>query len=614
MPQALNPVELLKLISNTEIESFAELLNCRLTTSNPREELAAAIQNHSRTQVVSALISVNGVWLTMMRDVIRFLEKCDASLRTTGFVLAIPINGDETRIHLSPQVADLIAHFDMKKFRSKTISDWDKALSTFKNLERWLMHTLQAGEPVRHRRFSDDKLIDSVVRGRPVHDLYENRIRVNALAAERMFSLWRTLDYLNDKLKPLGDLSSPPPAVKKLRNEVERISSSFNHRISRVRRDGELWRELARHVKQTDPWSPGLSDKEDLFRNKCWRHDTSWDKWIRLMEDVLSLANVEKSPELADLLQLDLLKDRPRLFEVWCMSQILSWYRSWGCAVELESIKSGNPPVWNLNYSRASVPVARIEYGGARWWLFFQLFKTGSDRANMPDIALLNGRAPSSGVVWIADPKYSEAEGYDRKDYVEVAERYRDAFEAQRVWICEFFARRHWFGGACHERGEGFSILTEVQPNGEGTRLLKRELRELHGFSASEFVLAIDCSGSFSDNLSKLEREITLLSERATFVICFAGTAKEIGPENVDMAMIQGASKSLGGDTRLGPLVSELESLPISDSLHTDLILVTDGLFSDSSNEMRAKLEQMFSKVEQVTGEASLTRIVSERC
>lgn len=612
-PHTLHPVELLKLISDAEIESFARLLDCRPTTSNPRAELAGAMQNLSRAKVVSALVTVNGVWLAMMRDVVRFLEKCGVSLRTTGCVLILPADGEETRLYLSPQVADLIARFDVKTFRPKAVSDWDEAVSTFQGLERWLLHILRDGEPARHSRFSHDKMMDAAIRGRPASDLYENRISVNALASERMFSLWRTLDYLHDRLRPLEDLSPQPPAVKKLRDEVERMSSSFGQRISRVRRDRELWRELTRRVKQTEPWAADTPGAEELFQSKCWRHDSHWDRWVRLIEDVLSMAGLENSPEVADLLRLDLLKDRPRLFEVWCMSQILSWYRSWGCAVELESVEAGAPPVWNLNYSRASEPVARIEHGDDRWWLFFQLFRAGVERANMPDLALLAGRDPSSGVVWIADPKYSEAKGYNRKDYVEVAERYRDAFRTRRVWICEFFERRGWFGGACYEHGAGFSILTEVRPEGEGSRLLKRELREVHGLTSNEFILAIDCSGSFADNLPKFEREIISLSDRAAAVFCFAGSAKEISRGNVDIAAIQSESKSLAGGTLLGPLVAELEGLPVGDPSSTELIIVTDGGFSDAANELSARLEKMFSNVEQVTDEASLARVTAER-
>src|ERR1700751_190845 len=114
MPDSLDPVEILKLVSETELEAFARSLDCPLTTSDPRGELAGAIQNLPRTKVVSALVSVNGVWLEMMHDVIRFLDTCGLSLRTTGCVLVLPTDSGESRHFLSPQLADLLARFDAK--------------------------------------------------------------------------------------------------------------------------------------------------------------------------------------------------------------------------------------------------------------------------------------------------------------------------------------------------------------------------------------------------------------------------------------------------------------------------------------------------------------------
>jgi len=562
-------------------------------------------------KVVSALLTVNGVWITMMRDVVRFLETCGVSMRTTGCVLILPIDGGESKSFLSPQVADMIARFDAAARRRKTGRDWSDSLSTFHRLEWWIRQTAQDGLPSKYDVF-DDGIMHKIALGlvEAEEDLYRQEVRVDPLASEKMFSLWRSLDYLSAKLSAIGDRPSDP-AARELKDVLSQCALQLSQHIERLSYDYDLWDELTRYVNP-EPWSETWST-EEIFKGDCWRYDEHWDEWVRFIEDVLSIAEFEKSPEVADLLRLDLLKDRPRLFEVWCMSRILSWYRSWRCAVELESIKADDPPVWNLNYSKASEPVARVEHGADRWWFFFQLFRTGGERANMPDLALLTGRDPSSDVIWIADPKYSEAGGYDHHDYLEVAERYRDAFHTRRVWICEFFARRDWFGGASYEHGDRVSILTEVQPKGEGSRLLRRELRQVHGFSSKEFVLAIDCSGSFIDNLPSLEPEIVALSNRAAAILCFAGTAKEIDPESVDLAAMRSESESLVGGTLLGPLVSELESLSSIDSC-TELILVTDGGFSDHSSALSDKLGRIFSNVEQVADAASLARVVAERC
>lgn len=609
---SLDPVELLKLIPDQELEPFANLLGDGLTDPTSRTELADKIRNHSRSKILSALIAISGVWLTMMRDIVGFLQRCDVTMRTTGCVLFLPINGEETQLYLTTQISDLLARFDASILTPKTTSDWDEALSALHSLESWLGYIVRDSEPRRHRKISNRKVMDAAM-GRPVRDLYDREVQVDARALEKVFSLWRTLEYLDFKLSEIGDNPSLPEAVKDLKDEVSQWASHFGEHIEQMSYDHEVWYEVDRAIERTDPWSESWTT-EELFDSDCWQYDSEWDEWVRFIEDVLSLANLERSSGIADLMRLDLLKDRPRLFEVWCMSQILSWYLSWGCAVELESVKASNPPIWNLNYSRASNPVAHIECGGTQWWFFYQLFRTGTDRANMPDLALLSGRDPSSDVVWIADPKYSEAGGYTRKDYIEVAERYRDTFQPQHVWICEYFARRNWFKGAYYEHGDRFSILSEVQPEGEGTRLLRQELRDVHKFSANDLVLAIDCSGSFADKLPQLEQELKLLSERATAVFCFASVAKELsGATPMTLDVIQTEGRALGGSTLLEPLVSALESIHVAALSSHTLVVVTDGAFADSSDELNARLGKIFASVERASNKEAINRIIAEK-
>ncbi|MHC4187812.1 MAG: hypothetical protein ACYSRQ_06430, partial [Planctomycetota bacterium] len=221
---------------------------------------------------------------------------------------------------------------------------------------------------------------------------------------------------------------------------------------------------------------------------------------------------------------------------------------------------------------------------------------------------------PESNVLWIADPKYSEAKGYSLRDYIEVAERYRDDFKTHQVWICEFYSRREWFKGDCYKQGDKFKIITEVQPKGEGVRLLRRDLRRFHNFSTNQFVLAVDCSGSFEGTLPDLKTDLQSLASCASVVICFADTVKEISDTTLDFALINKDGGLLGSGTALLPLVEALENLEVRDCLFTELVLITDGEFSDSSSELMARLNEMFSIVEVVGDQKSLSRICAVRC
>jgi hypothetical protein len=601
----LNPEDVLKLVADTELQEFCKLLDIEESMATQRNELANKLTTCSRTRILSALISVNGIWIRMMRDILRHLEQHGVSFRTTGCLLTLPLNDKDTRCYLSPQVADLIATFDPATYKAKSFPDWEQAESKWHNdLRYWIQEIIEDGKPDQRDQERDIVDVYMELRTSGHFEMYEDVVEVDREGINRVFSLWRTLDYLADKLA-LIDGSNYPTIAVRLSNEVTQFAHNLGREINNWIGDREISYEIKRYVANTKSWSNSW-EKRDLFNDQWWQHDRRWDKWKLFVEDVLSLATLESSPELSDLLRLDLLKDRPRLFEVWCMCQILSTYSAMGCIVELQSLTLGKQPLWNLNYSRASEPVARISSDSSQWWLFFQLFQKGPSRANMPDLALLRGRQSSSDVIWIADPKYSEAGGYSRADYLEVAERYRDTFKAEHVWICEFFDRREWFNGACSEKGDRVSILTEVQPQGEGARLLNRELRLLHGFPSQQLILAIDCSGSFSDTLSRMAVKLEAVLAVAEAVVCFADSATEISGR--DFAAVQDAAKTIGEGTCLSPLVSTLRALS-ARARGTDLVLISDEGFSDSSDALRNELEGLFANIETARDEDSLRKL-----
>ena len=610
MVTRLNPKDVLKLVADDELHEFCRLLDIEVATDVQRDTVASKLSDCSRTRVLGALVSVNGIWIRMMRDVLQLLETHGVSFRTTGCLLTLPLVDEDTSCHLSPQLSTLIASFDESAYRTNRFPDWDRAASKWQDdLNYWIQRVIRDGEPDRRRRLRDvvRVYIESPTRG-PT-DMYEDVVSVNQDNINRVFSLWRTLDYLADKLKSI-DGSKYPTVARQLSEDVTGCAEHIGREINHWLRDRDIAYEIERYAYDMQPWSES-SKKKDLFDDNWWHYDDQWDEWKLFVEDVLALASLESSSNLSDLLQLDTLKDRPRLFEVWCMCQILSMYSVMGYGVELQSLTMGDPPTWNLNYSRATEPVARIDSDGKQWWLFFQLFQTGPTRANMPDLALLEGRNADSDVVWIADPKYSEAGGYRRSDYTKVATRYRDTFEAEQVWICEFFARREWFGGACYEQGERIAIVSEVRPNGEGTRVLNRELRHLHGFTSHQLVLAIDCSGSFTDTLPKLADPLKVLLGAADVVVCFADLASEV-PERT-FATVEACAKTVGSGTCLLPLVSTLQALPTRDSAATHLVLISDEGFSDSTDEMRRELEGLFAHTETAKDNASLQQVVAKR-
>lgn len=592
MVTKLDPDDVLKLVADNELNEFCRVLNIEDTVHINRNKLAQKIASCSRTSVLSALLSINGIWIRMMRDILIYLGQHGVSFRTTGCLLTLPLRDMDRVCDLSPQLTDLIVSFDESAYKANRLPDWEKAeLKWHDDLSDWIQDVVREGEPFRRespRRDIVEVYLEMRLSGHAT--MYEDVVEIDRERINRIFSLWRTLDYLADKLTTLNDLNLQTAAVR-LANEITDCAHSLGRNVREWLFDYEISQEIRMYVDSTQEWSDSW-ERQDLFSDEWWQYDDQWDEWKHFIEDVFSLAKLSSSSEFSDLLQIGMLKDRPRLFEVWCMCQILATYSEMGCTVELQSLTLGQQPVWNLNYSRASEPVARIAVNSSEWWLFYQLFQKGPTRANMPDLALLQERELNSGVIWIADPKYSEAGSYSRADYLEVANRYSDTFKADHVWIYEFFDRRVWFDGACSQLGDRVSILTAVQPNGEGTCVLKSELRRLHRLPLRQLVLAIDCSGSFTETLSLMMETIISLLDSVEAVICFADSAKVI--DGSDLAAIQDAVRMVGGGTCLSPLVSTLRALPVRDPVITKLLLISDEDFCDSTLEMKNELKELF--------------------
>jgi PD-(D/E)XK nuclease superfamily len=207
--------------------------------------------------------------------------------------------------------------------------------------------------------------------------------------------------------------------------------------------------------------------------------------WKLFAEDVLSLAEAEESASVVDLFRMDLFRKRPQLYEVWVVVAVLRFMRTAGYKVEMLTLLTTRTGriVWNLNYAKSQAPIARLVRAsdGSERFLFYQLFRPGERRDEMPDIALMPSRLQGDKPVWIMDPKHSERGAYSFSDYAEVGMRYQSAFSPLRTWIVEFYPRPELGVDNPLAIAEGVELIRDGSPDGAGYKYLVNELRELHG-------------------------------------------------------------------------------------------------------------------------------------
>src|SRR5262249_2643344 len=155
-----------------------------------------------------------------------------------------------------------------------------------------------------------------------------------------------------------------------------------------------------------------------------------------------------------------------------------------GISVELLEVIDTSPGEkrWDLKYSKAGRPVARLSRGQEELYLFYQLFRYRSG-GDMPDISLRDHFDATGDALGFMDPKFSEKSSYTRAYYQEIAGTYRRKFRPRFFSIViEYFPRPSL------SLSEEDAIL-DVRPGGAGFDRLLARLRETHNLRPSSMAV-----------------------------------------------------------------------------------------------------------------------------
>jgi hypothetical protein len=391
----------------------------------------------------------------------------------------------------------------------------------------------------------------------------------------------KQLHDLNRKLAPVRDRDVDASA----RDLLTKIRNLSRDHDASLRGDQE---DVERADRQSCPSSGlHLTDKD---------HEI----WKRFVEDILSLSDLEESDAVVDLLRMDLFRKRPQLYELWILVAILGFMRRAGYKAEMLSLRTteSGRVVWNLNYSKSETAVARLfrSSDSSEYFLFYQLFRPGTSRDDMPDVALMPSDSAGGQPIWIMDPKHSERGGYALGDYEEVGLRYHRTFAPQRTWIVEYFPRPDLGTDNPLSFAADVELIRDVSPGGAGYACLFARLQELHGCPAIATMAVVDVSGSFVSNLQSVKGDLRRLAAEgivlsddivwfADRAACTSGCLKALEEDTLR------PPPDLGGGTRFGPAVDLLEGVYRDALPGYSLRIYTDRGFDDIS--MDAALERL---------------------
>lgn len=577
--------EFLELIDDDDVAALWDKwqLAAGAEKSKKAPAFITAVSERANTTLLQDVLSLRTVTLQMLRDVLTFLSNQNSSVRTTGSLLVL-----DDEFDIAPQQVNAALKWSTAALRRQSSATWESRAKRLHAEIKPLFADIAYYGVVRNRR-KQESLIKTALRmerGGAPKIRYTRIVSYDPDGLSVREEYGEKLKELNRKLAVLRDHATDAHA-QELLSGIARFSREFQ---------GAL---------EEDQEYINAADREDKRSVVTDLTDKSYEVWKLFEEDVLFLADIEESASVVDLFRMDLFRKRPQLYEVWIVVAVIKFMRASGYKVEMLSLFTTNVDriVWNLNYAKSQVPIARLVRArdGTEYFLFYQLFRSGVRRDEMPDLALLPSERPDDKPVWIMDPKHSERGSYSRSDYEEVGLRYHSVFSPIRTWIVEYYPRPDLGQDNPLVFAKDVELIRDVSPEGAGYKYLLDGLTEIHG-NVGTTVAIVDVSGSFRGHLQSVIDDLnSLLAQGIVLdevIIWFADKAVRTTGYLEALVENQGELQpppDLGGATQFA------QALQLAEALCKDaaagvgsLRIYTDGQFDDVSlNEATNRLSQL---------------------
>lgn len=535
--------------------------------SRNADAFTQAVDARSTTSLVREVFSLKTATLRMLRDLLTFLGGHQSAARTTGCHLVL----DEEFDFSAQQVNAVLAWSD-SALQRHPISTWDELRQRFRSDIIPLFNKIDKYGAVEELTDEVDLVeayIESQAGSSPeMEETVNVRYNEDGVRARKEYD--EKLRELDNKLD-LAAHADLPAGAKELLKDVTNLSR--NH-ARQLEKDILRIRGADRRIRKG--FSPKLTDDDH-------------ERWRRFVEGILFLSDIEESSSAVDILRMDLFRKRSQLYEVWIVVKIITLMKRIGCMDEMLSLhttESGRV-VWNLNYTKSGAPIARfVGRDGTQSYLFYQLFRAGEVRANMPDIVLMPSNRPDDNPIWILDPKHSERRSYSLADYREVGQRYQSTFAPRRTWIVDYYSRPEL--GADNPRllADHVELIRDVSPTGGGYTYLLERLREFHG--APETTMAIiDISASFVGNFELVKADLDHLAAEgavlADDIIWFSDGALQSSGclDGLRQGTLTPPPELAGRGSQFGPVLQKLQQLHEVGLSPLSLRIYTDRAFND---------------------------------
>lgn len=428
----------------------------------------------------------------MLKDIYQFLEEEELRGRTTVRAVVLPSAKDDLQILFNQAMKEAIAMALDRKVISSSIDGLKGLVGEFKKLVTSQMNGLQ-GTHVRRQTE-----VSRTMRKHP-------DLRFVAKNFDRHRYVYNPQD-LKRVQTFLKDFKEFVKKVDSIVNELAEDDLLIAQQVRAVRSD--LQATLQTVQKKYFDMEAELAERGETHEEIDKRE---WQQLLEktqiLKEELLAAFTFEtKASLIYDFLNLDLWRERWRIYELWMLTHLIQLFQGLGFTADMhERVSNG---LWNLKFTKDKKPVAMLRGQDVNLEVYYQLYSKDGEGGNMPDLAI---KKENGNYLIVLDPKYGES--YRREELEKVGLRYANSkkFLPQLTLIHNFYAMSSYTFEIIQDRPRCL-LVSNLRPGSTATTAVDAEIVTLVPRdwlpAKMSVVLLVDISGSIQKVQERIVRSV----------------------------------------------------------------------------------------------------------
>lgn len=476
----IQPAELLEMLDLEERITLADELHMTTPKSLNDPAFLNDVLQLSATTLLSTIVRLRRPFIQMLHDVYQFMEKKEASGRTTTRAVILPSARNDLQLLFDQAMKEAIATALNNRIVSTSIDSLEKRARELKDLIARHIKNIH-GSSVR-----SETDVSRAMR-------YDPRLKAVARNFDRHRYVYHPKDYklVESFQRELRDIIDKLDRLIQELKEDDRILLETAQSIFENLRSG--LRAVRNKAQEMETLQPRHRDRDEPDKEI---DENEWEKLLEktrvLKEEILAACDFQTSAtSICDFLNLELWRERWRIYELWILTHLLQLFENLDFKADISTRVSDE--VWSLKFSKDRHPVALLLGDNVVLEVYYQLYSSGEHGGDMPDIAI---KKKDGKFLLILDPKHGKS--YDRDELVDLAKRYADAFSANLTAIHNFYLMSYVYEVV--SENPRCLIVSDIRPGSNTIEKLDRDIISIVPAAwlpaGESIVILVDVSGS----------------------------------------------------------------------------------------------------------------------